>query len=131
MIVSLHVATGAAAGALLDSRIAALAVGPLLHIAGDRIPHEDLHSRPFEIACGAGGIALLALVRGPLDPATLGAISATVPDAEHLFRLPRPHGRKLFPSHRFPGWHREGSVLPAGVQLAAAAILLGIVVARR
>lgn len=130
MIVSLHVATGAAAGALLGSRAAALAVGPLLHVAGDRIPHEDIQSHRFETACGAGGIALLALMRGPLDPATLGAISASLPDAEHMFRLPRPQGRKLFPSHRFPGWHREGSFLPAGVQLAAAAILLGIVLAR-
>jgi hypothetical protein len=131
MIVSLHVATGAAAGALLGSRPAALAAGPLLHIAGDRIPHEDIPSRRFEMACGAGGIALLALLRGPLDPATLGAISATAPDAEHLLRVPLPRGRKLFPSHRFAGWHREGSVLPAGAQLAAAAILLGLVLARR
>jgi hypothetical protein len=129
MIVSLHVATGAAAGALLDSRIAALAVGPLLHIAGDRIPHEDLQSRRFEIACGAGGIALLALLRGPLDPATLGAIAASAEDLEHVLPLPRPGGRKLFPSHRNDDWHNRGGV-PAWMQLVAAGVIIGALLRR-
>ena len=128
MIVSLHVATGAAGGALLRGRAAALAVGPLLHVAGDRIPHRDIPSRRFEIATGVAGVLALAGRLGPLHPATLGALAASAPDAEHLFRLPRPGGRKLFPSHRVAGWHRAGGMSTA-LQLVLAGVLLGAVLA--
>jgi hypothetical protein len=40
LIVALHVATGAAAGAASGSRLAALLLGPILHLAGDRLPHR-------------------------------------------------------------------------------------------
>ncbi len=79
VIVSLHVATGGALGAVTGSRLAALALGPPLHLACDRVPHEDIADRRFEIRSGLFGLALLALCRGPLDPATLGPP-----------RLPRP-----------------------------------------
>ena len=49
MIVSLHVATGAAAGAASGSRLAAVLLGPILHLAGDRLPHQDIGSRRFEM----------------------------------------------------------------------------------
>jgi hypothetical protein len=52
MIVALHVATGAAAGAASGSRLAALLLGPVLHLAGDRLPHQDIRSRRFEIGSG-------------------------------------------------------------------------------
>jgi len=45
VIVSLHVATGA----LTRSRPAALLLGPLVHLAGDRVPHDDIHDLGFEI----------------------------------------------------------------------------------
>jgi membrane associated rhomboid family serine protease len=128
LIVSLHMATGAAAGHALGSRLAAVAVGPLLHVLGDRMPHEEVGSRPFEIASGAVAALLLALRRGPLDPATLGALSASAPDLEHVLPF-RPKGaRTLFPSHRFEGWHRSGGV-PVSVQLAAAGFILGAILA--
>lgn len=130
MIVSLHVATGATAGALLESRLGALAAGPLLHLLGDRMPHHDIPSRRFELWTGVGALALVALRHGPLGAPTVGAIAASVPDAEHLRHFPRPGGRKLFPSHRIIGWHRYGGV-PAWVQLAVAGLLLGFVVASR
>jgi hypothetical protein len=129
VISSLHVATGAAAGALLGSRSAALVVGPLLHVAGDRMPHYDIGWRKFELWTTIGGIAALAVARGPLDPATVGAFASAVPDAEHVLRFPRPGGKKLFPSHRFVGWHVPGGV-PAGLQLVVAgAVLSGLVAA--
>jgi hypothetical protein len=129
VISSLHVATGAAAGALLGSRRAALAAGPLLHVAGDRMPHHDIGWRQFEVWTSVGGVLALAVSRGPLDPATVGAFSSAFPDAEHVLRFPRPGGKKLFPSHRIPGWHRPGGV-PASVQVVAAgAILAGLVAA--
>jgi hypothetical protein len=96
VIVSLHVAMGGALGALTGSRLAALALGPPLHLACDRVPHKDIADRRFEIRSGLFGLALLALWRGPLDPATLGAASAAAPDLEHIFPRLRPHGRKLF-----------------------------------
>ena len=124
MIVSLHVATGAAVGALAGSRAGALALGPVTHLLGDLMPHQDIESRRFELASGVVALALLAARRGPLDPATLGGAVASAPDVEHRIRLPQPGGRKLFPSHRFEGWHQAGGV-PAWAQLVAAGVLLG------
>jgi hypothetical protein len=129
VIVAMHVATGAAAGVLVRSRLGAVVAGLALHALGDRIPHEDLASRRFEAKCGIGGLLALALRRGPFDPATVGAIASTVPDLEHVLRLPRPGGRKLFPSHRIPGFHRPGGV-SASTQLLVAGFLLGLVLAK-
>ena len=128
MISSLHVATGALAGALLGSRRGAFFAGPLLHVAGDRMPHYDIHWRQFELGTCIGGIVALAIARGPLDPATIGGFWSAVPDAEHVLPFPRPGGKKLFPSHRIPGWHRPGGV-PAGLQVLAAGAILGGLVA--
>ena len=125
----MHVATGGLVGALTGSRLAAVAAGPVLHALGDAVPHRDFPSRRFETASGLAGLGLLALAGGPAAPATLGAVAASVPDAEHL--LPRAPGRrKLFPSHRFAGWHREGGI-SAEAQLVLAAALLALVVFRR
>jgi hypothetical protein len=126
VIVSMHVATGAVGGLLTGSRVGAAVAGPVLHFLCDRIPHEDFASRRFEIASGVLGVLALTVVRGPLDPATIGAVASTVPDLEHVLRFPRPGGRKLFPSHRVPGWHRPGGV-SASVQLLVAGLLLGAV----
>lgn len=130
MIVSLHVASGAAAGALLDSRLAALVAGPVLHALGDRIPHRDIPSTQFETVSGIGALALVALRHGIFSPATIGAVASSVPDVEHVAPLPRPGGRKLFPSHRLIGWHRRGGI-PAWAQLVAAGVLLGFALSRR
>jgi hypothetical protein len=126
MIVAMHVATGAAGGAAVGSRIAAVLLGLALHAAGDRVPHQDIGSRRFEVATGVLGVLALGVVRGPLDAATVGAVAAAAPDVEHVVRLPRPGGRKLFPSHRIPGFHRPGGI-PAGAQLVIAGLLLGAV----
>jgi hypothetical protein len=128
VISSLHVATGALAGALLGSRRGALYAGPLLHVAGDRMPHYDIDWRKFEVVTSIGGIVALAVARGPLDPATIGGFSSALPDAEHVLPFPRPGGKKLFPSHRLHGWHRPGGV-PASVQVVAAGAILGALVA--
>jgi hypothetical protein len=129
VIVSLHVATGAAAGSLLRSRLGSLPLGLLLHLAGDLMPHEDIFDREFEVGSGMAAVILLAALRGPFDPAVTGALAASAPDIEHLVRLPRPGGRKLFPSHRFDGWHQSGGV-PAPLQLLTAGFLIGILLRR-
>jgi len=129
MIVSLHVASGAAIGAAVRSRGAAVGLGLVAHAAGDRIPHREIASRRFELRSGVALLLLVALRRGLLDPATLGGAAAAAPDVEHVLRLPRPGGRKLFPSHRFRGWHRAGG-LPAWLQLLAAGALVGLVLGR-
>ena len=128
MIVSLHVATGAAVGALTRSRLAAAALGPVLHAAGDRMPHQDLSDENWEIGTGLVLVSVLAAVRGPLDATVVGALAASAPDAEHLVPFPRAGGRKLFPSHRVPGWHRAGGA-PAWLQSLAAGALLGAILA--
>lgn len=127
MIVTLHVATGAAGGALVRSRPAAAALGFLLHLVGDVVPHQDIPSPNFETWSGLAALGLVAAWRGPLDPATIGAAAASSPDLEHALRLPRPGGRKLFPSHRISALHQAGG-LPAWLQLVAAGVLLGAVV---
>jgi hypothetical protein len=126
----MHVATGAVGGLLAGSPARAALLGPVLHFVGDRIPHEDIASRRFEIASGVAGVIALAIVRGPLDPATVGAVASAAPDIEHVLPVPRLGGRKLFPSHRVRGWHRIGGV-SASAQLLIAGALLGAVLGAR
>jgi hypothetical protein len=128
MIVALHVATGAAVGAATGSRLAALVLGPVVHLAGDRLPHEDIRSRRFEIGSGVAGVLLLALRRGPLDPATIGAVASSAPDLEHVLPFLRPGGRKLF--HGRLGWHRSGP-FRADLQLLLAGATLATLIAPR
>jgi hypothetical protein len=128
VIVAMHIATGAVGGALVRSPVAAALLGPVLHFYGDRVPHEDIDSRRFELQCGVAGVLALALVRGPFDAATVGALTSAAPDLEHVLPLPKPGGRKLFPSHRIPGWHRPGGI-SASAQLLIAGALLGAVLA--
>src|ERR671937_560212 len=77
MIVSLHVASGAAACAATRSRLLAVLLGVPLHLLADRVPHRDIPNRTFEIASGLAGLSVLALGRGPFHPATLGALAAS------------------------------------------------------
>src|SRR3954447_19195341 len=130
MIVSLHVATGGAIGALAGKPGRAALLGAAAHAAGDRVRHQDIPSRRYEVISGVAALLAIAARRGPLDPATVGAAAASAPDIEHVLRLPRPGGRKLFPSHRIPGFHRSGGV-SAQVQLFAAGIILGVLLAPR
>ena len=130
MIVSLHVATGAAAGALVRSRAAAVPVGLALHFLGDLTPHEDIEDERFEMVSGALALALLAARRGLFDAAVVGGAAASSPDLEHKVRLPRPRGRKLFPTHRWDRLHQVGG-LSARVQLVAAGFLLGLLLASK
>lgn len=127
MIVSLHVATGAAAGALTRSRLAAALLGPVLHAAGDAIPHHDIPSRRFEVASGVACVLAVAMRHGPTSPETIGALAASAPDLEHV--LPRIGERELFPSHRIPGWHKEGGI-PAWAQLVVAGAILAVLLRR-
>ena len=128
MIVSLHVATGAALGALSGSRVAAALLGPPAHLLGDRVPHQDIASRRFEIGSGVACLTLLAVRRGPLDSAVIGAVAASAPDLEHVFRVMRPGGRKVF--HGRWGWHRSGA-FPAAVQLVLAGAIVGYLLSPR
>jgi hypothetical protein len=127
VIVSLHVATGGAAGALVRSRTLALLLGPALHLAGDRVPHEDIPSETFEIGSGLVALGLLAVRRGPFDPAVLGGAAAAMPDLEHVVPWLRPRGEMLF--HR--GGGRHGAGISAAAQLAVAGGLMGLLLARR
>jgi hypothetical protein len=130
VIVAVHVATGALAGALVGSRRAAVPIGLALHLACDVIPHHDFRSRPFEVGAGVAGVLALAFARGVGDPATVGALASSAPDLEHILPLPRPGGRKLFPSHRWELLHRSGGI-PAQAQLAVALGVLAALVGRR
>ena len=130
MIVALHVATGAAAGLAARSRLAALLLGPPLHVAADRVPHQDIPSRRFEIASGAVCLVLLAARRGPFDPVTLGGAACAAPDLEHLSRRLRPLGRKLFHGGHHAA-HRPFGGFPATAQLLVAGTMVGLLLGPR
>ena len=115
-------------GAAVRSRAAAALLGVPLHLAGDRVPHRDIHNRRFEIASGLALVALLAARRGLADAATVGALAACAPDLEHIVRLPRPGGSKMFHGRR--GWHRSGGI-STRAQLLAAGFLTGRLLAPR
>src|SRR5262245_17205881 len=92
-------------------------VGPPLHLACDRVPHEDILNRRFEIRRGLFGVALLALSRGPFDPATLGAGAASAPDLEHVFPQLRARPQALSRRSRLASLRRlpcERSACPGG-----------------
>jgi len=127
VIVSLHVATGGAAGVLLRSRVLALAVGPGLHFACDRVPHEDIPDRSFEIGSGVVALGLLAARRGLFDPAVVGGAAAAMPDLEHVVPWLRLGGEKIF--HRGGGPHGVGISVEA--QLLLAGVLVGLLLGRR
>lgn len=130
MIVSAHVATGAAVGWLAGSRSRVAVLAPLAHLVGDAIPHWDLRSRRFEIVSGVALGLAVAARHGPTSAPTLGALLASAPDLEHVLRLPRPRGRKLFPSHRYPALHKPGGV-STSAQLLLAGVVTGAVLAQR
>ena len=123
----MHVATGAAMGAVVRSRALALLLGPPLHVAGDRVPHEDIPDRSFEIGSGLAALALLAVRRGLLDPAVLGAAAASIPDLEHLVPWLRVGGEKVL--HRGGGRHGVGISVEAQLLLAGA--VAGFLLTRR
>jgi hypothetical protein len=126
VIVSLHVATGAALGAAVRSRPLALLLGPALHVAGDQVPHEDIPDRSFEIGSGLAALGLLAVRRGLFDPAVLGGAAAAAPDLEHLAPWLRVRGEKVF--HR--GGGRHGAGLSVEAQLLVAGAVVGLLLAR-
>jgi hypothetical protein len=130
VIVSLHVATGAAGGAITRSRRGAVVLGLVLHALGDRMPHQDIASSRFEAKSGVACALALAARYGPLSPVTIGALASAAPDIEHVLPLPRPGGRKLFPTHRIHGWHRSGGV-PVWAQLLAAGAIVGYLLGSR
>ena len=127
MIVSLHVATGAAMGAVVRSRRLALLLGPAVHVAGDRVPHEDIPDRSFEVGSGLVALGLLAARRGLFDPAVLGGAAASMPDLEHLWPWLRPRGEKIF--HRGGGRHGVG--MSVEKQLVLAGAVAGFLLTRR
>ena len=128
MIASLHVASGAAVGALTQSRLLAVVIGPALHLAADGVPHRDIADRNLDLVSGIVGAATLAVRYGPTHPVTLGGVAAAAPDLEHVWPVLRPAGAKLFHGRR--GWHRAGR-LSVGVQLAAAVLVIGLLTVRR
>ena len=54
--------------------------------------------------------------------------AASAPDLEHIVRIARPGGRKLF--HGRWGWHRSGA-FPAAVQLVLAGAIVGYLLSPR
>ena len=118
----MHVATGATAGAAVRSPVVAALLGVPLHMAGDAVPHHDIKSRSFEMCSGLALVGLLAWRRGVADAAVVGALAASAPDLEHVLRLPRPGGSKLF--HGARGWHRSGGISSRS-QLLVAGFLVG------
>ncbi len=112
MIVAMHVAAGAAAGALTGSRGGAVVAGLVLHALQDAVPHEDIPSHELETASGVFLLIALALRRGPLDPAVLGGAACAAPDLEHVLPLPRPEGASSTPPTAWKAGTGKGACPP-------------------
>jgi len=127
VIVSLHVATGAAMGALVHSRPLALLLGPPLHVACDSVPHQDIPDRSFEIGSGLAALALLVARCGPFDSAVLGGAAAAAPDLEHVLPWLRAGDRQVFHGGR----GRHGVGISTEAQLLLAGTVVGLLLGRR
>lgn len=126
MIVPLHAAAGAATGAATGSRLASVAVGPLLHVACDRVPHRHPARSLTEYASGALVLGILVRRRGLFAPVTIGALAAVLPDLDHVVPGLRIRGAKVF-HRRAGGERRESPGLSVGAQtLLAVALLTGV-----
>lgn len=130
VIVALHVAAGAATGALTRSRVAAVTLGPLLHVASDCVPHRHPASSELEVLAGIFVFGVVTGSRGALSAATLGAVAAAFPDLEHVVPALRARGAKVF--HRLPGGDRDDATgVSARTQVALAVMLLAPVLCGR
>jgi hypothetical protein len=125
MIVSLHLATGAATGELSRSRRLAVASGPVLHVLSDRVPHRHPDHLVWDYVASAIAFGVVARSRGMRDAATLGAVAAVIPDLEHV--LPA-RGPKVFHRRRR---RRRAAGLSVGTQLGLTAVMLVPLLARR
>ena len=96
LIVS-SVATGAASGALVGSQCARSS-SDLLHLAWDRLPHQDVVNRRFEIGSGVAALGMLVMQRGLLDPATIGGFAALRLISSIVVPAAPPTWKKLFPT---------------------------------
>ena len=100
MIVTLHVATGAAAGALVRSRSVALPLGFLLHLAGDITPHQDIPWPNFELWSGVAALAVSAA--GSAKHAQSKKLKAKEELAGKAVRCPHCGASVLVPGPRIP-----------------------------
>ena len=127
MIVALHVATGAAAGAASGSRLRRSSWGQS-SISRAIACRTRTSTRVASRSAAVRGRPPPRRAARPLDPATLGAVASSAPDLEHVLPFLRPGGRKLF--HDRLGWHRSGR-FPAALQLLLAGAILGALIVPR
>ena len=131
-----HVAAGALIGSVLDSRLAALAIGLASHIPLDIIPHIDFKDFRIDAVVTIGLLGGILVVSG-LSPVFFGALGAVAPDFENLLwntGIIREKD-KIFPTHS--GLLRHGQAKASSgatteiimsvfsVGIVAVAVLLG------
>lgn len=130
LMVAFHAASGAAAGAATRSRFVGVVAGPFLHVLADRIPHQHPRHGAWEYASGLLIMGLLVRRRGVLDPATIGAASAVMPDLEHLIPRSISRNRKLLHPRRNRR-ARQNPGVTVGTQLLLTTVLMLPVLRRR
>ena len=128
VIVSMHVATGAAGGAFAGSRLRAALLGLVLHGICDRIPHWDIASPRFEVRSGLALLGALERRRCRFDPAVVGAAACRHPTSSMSCRYRNWAGRSSTRPTVSPAG-TEGGV-PVGVQLFAAGVIVGLLLRR-
>ena len=115
MIALLHGALGATCGMLTRRRVPTVAAALISHLAVDAINHDEPTdgggNLRLDVVALDGlllGLALLVLTRryGVLSPESVGALSACLPDLQHLLPRPcmrdRPGRHGPFPHARWP-----------------------------
>lgn len=98
-------------------------------MAGDAVPHRHPDRALWEYLTGIAAIGALAQRRGIFDSATIGAVAAVLPDAEHAVLKIRIRGGKVF--HRRPARDRYQSTgLSARTQTLLAALIIASLLTR-
>ncbi len=116
------------AGLRIRSPRRAFAFGLLLHHAFDRLPHRDIPDEHFEAWSGAAAMLSVVGAHGVRGSVAAGALGASLPDMEHVYRYLGLNQRRFFPAHRGP--YPTGGA-PTWLQLITAGALLGFVLSTR
>jgi len=130
MMVCIHAAVGAAVGAVVGRRRAALVAGIASHLICDLFPHRDYDIK-IEAPLAAAMFGYLGKRYGIDSPQFVGAVGAVLPDGENALAVLGiiPKEMMVFPTdnEKRPWFAGHGEAIESPMsQIALAAISLAV-----